>query len=179
MHLLSFIIALKQDDTQEIITHLIADFDKVLPLSKKINILIENICSLSPKTLEIVLPMFNIVYNYGKPESLYVKAVECSPRTFGFINAYYNPSKKFRTFAYIKGVYLNKLENIKKIKGVSLSRLKGLRDNIQNIPGVNQAVKNYVILDYTTASSKKDKSPADDLIKKQKGRVSRLKAQFA
>lgn len=183
--LLSFISALKKDDTQEIIVHLTVDFDKVLTLSKKVNILIDNICSLSPKTLEIVLPMFNIVYDYGTPLPLYIKAVECSPKTFGFINTYYNPSKRFRTLAYIRGISLNNLENIKKIRGVSLSKLRDARDNIQKMSEVDEAVKQYVKLDYKTASSKKDKSPADDLIKKQKSSISRLvksermKAQFA
>jgi hypothetical protein len=185
MHLLSFITALKQDDTQEIITHLIADFDKVLTLSKKVNILIDNICSLSPKTLEIVLPMFNITYDYGTPDALYVKAVGCSPRTFGFINAYYNPDKKIRLKAYTRGVMTNQLENIKKIRGVSASKLEAIREGNKKNPNVSDSVKQYVNLDYKTARSKKDKSPVDDLIKKQKSSISRLvksermKAQFA
>ena len=183
--LLSFITALKKDDTQEIIVHLTVDFNKIFTLSKKVNILIDNICNLSPKTLEIILPMFNISYDFGTPVSLYVKAVECSPKTFGFINSYYTPNKKIRLKAYTRGVMTNQLENIKKIRGISASKLGAIREGNEKNPNVSPAVKQYVKLDYKTASSKKDKSPADDLIKKQKSSISRLvksermRAQFA
>jgi hypothetical protein len=169
----TFLQSLKDNDTQSIIMHLTFQYDKAT-LSDKINILIANVCVLKPKTIEIIIPLFNIKYNYGSPLPLYIKSVECSPDVFGFINTYYNPDKRTRLAAYTRAAYLDNIENMKKIKGISASKLGDFREYLRKNDGkVSETVKNYVSLNYKTKKAQKDTSPADFLQNKQKSKTER------
>lgn len=164
----TFLQSLKNDDTQSIINHLTIKYDNA-SLSDKVNILIANMCILSPRTLEIIIPLFNIKYNYGKPMSIYVKSVECSPEVFGFINTYYNPDKRSRLVAYTRAAFLDNVENMKKIKGISASSIGDFREYLRKNEGnVSEKVKNHVNMNYKTKKAEKDKSPENFLKVKQK-----------
>jgi hypothetical protein len=112
--------------------------------------------------------MFNIKHDFGSPISIYTKAVECSPEVFGFINSYYSPSIIQRKRAYTRALFLNRLENIKKIKGIDTKTLNDLKNYVEKMPSVSDSLKNRVKMDYKNSKSSKDTSPEDFLKKKQK-----------
>ena len=159
----------------EAIIPLMIENTKDFSLRDKVNLMIKNLCSLKPKTIEHLIPLFNIKYDFGSPMSLYAKSVECSPEVFGFVNAYYSPKLIDRERVYTRALLLNKTENMKKIKGVKTKTLADLREYVSKMPSVSDFSKKQVKDDYKNSKSKKDTSPEDFLNKKLKRKVERKK----
>lgn len=157
--------AFKENKIDIIVSLMILDTGE-LTLKDKVNLMIKNLCVLKPRTIEHLIPLFRIKYDFGSPMSLYSKSVECSPEVFGFVNAYYSPTIIDRKRAYTRALFLNKTENMKKIKGIDSKTLKDLQIYVEKKTSVSDLSKKQIKDDYKFSKSKKDTSPEDFLKRK-------------
>jgi hypothetical protein len=99
---------------------------KDLFLKQKVDMFVEGLCNFSIRTLEIIIPKFNIAYNYGTTLPLYLRAMTCNTRIFGFIATLYSPPYEFLLKAYKFAASNDLLEVLKKVRGISCSDLRRL-----------------------------------------------------
>lgn len=166
-----FIETLKKGDLNEIshaMSSVVYKDKKIIDKNTKINLIADNICSLKLETIAQLLPIYGISYKNGTEMSLYVRSVYCSDQIFGFITSYYSVDKNTRFLAYKQALKLNKVNILKRIRGISPDNLQKLRDYSGRSPTINSSTKDFVTSDHRKSRSSKDTSPEDFLKKKLK-----------
>jgi ribosomal protein L7/L12 len=136
-------------------------------IDNKVNRIVENICSLKIETISQLLPLLNIKIDSGNKIPLFIKATECSPEIFGFVKAYFGPSGRLLFGAYFEALKNNKVDILKKIRGLTPSNLKKMRDYVKQSKSVSLETVNFVTMDYKLAKSKKSVSEPSLFIKRK------------
>lgn len=167
-----FVLVLKSNELSAILiffNYKIVRGKHTLTNEEKTEVIVDNLCNLNINVIEALIQIFNISYKTGKIP-LYIKAVDCSPKIFGFINSYYNVNMDMRNKASAYAISNNNLENLKKIKGLKPELTKKLYLYFLNVPEIDKKIIEFLKDKVQKSQQQKDYSPEDVLnsILKQK-----------
>lgn len=160
-YIIYFSNTLKSNDLQ-LITQLLSKKDDVITKHEKIDLVISNLCFLKIPIIQTIIEQMKLKPHYGKIP-MYIQAIKCSPEIFGFISSYFTLSKALKDNAYYNAAKLNRIDILKKIRGIDKERLKIINDYVQISDKFTDEIKRYIRLDYKKAKAKKDSSPEDQL----------------
>ncbi len=135
-------------------------------ISNKVNLIVDNICTMKIEPISQILPLLNIKINDGNTKPLFIKATECSPEIFGFIKLYYNNTNSGIFNAYIHALKNDRIDILKKIRGISASNLKKIRDYSHSLKNISLETKSFVDADHRKARAKKSVSEPSLYIKR-------------
>jgi hypothetical protein len=139
---------------------------KDLFLKQKVDMFVENLCNFSIRTIEIIIPKFNIAYNYGTTLPLYLRAMTCNIRTFGFIATLYSPRYEFLLKAYKFAASNGLLEVLKKVRGVSCSDLRRLSYDGHYMSTLTPEIQYHIKNSQRLECAKKYKNVLGDILLK-------------